>query len=135
MTVTDRSPAGSRSSAISNLAIRLLSRYAGRGPERTRTYFNDDMVTIVMRDLLTKPESNLLENGQADLVLRTRTTFQQLMSEELVAGVEEITQREVIAFMSANHVDPDIAVETFILAPSAGGGARVDDADDALGGS
>jgi hypothetical protein len=38
------------------------------------------------------------------------------MSEELIAGVEEITQRKVIAFMSANHADPDMAVETFILA-------------------
>jgi uncharacterized protein YbcI len=118
MTMTDGTLAGSRSSAISKLAIRLLSGYAGRGPNQTRTYFNDDMVTIVMRDLLTKPESNLLDNGQVDLVLSTRKAFQELMSGELIAGVEEIMQRKVIAFMSANHVDPDLAVETFILAPT-----------------
>src|ERR1051325_846379 len=102
MTVTDGALALSRSSAISNLAIRLMSRYAGRGPTKTRTYFNDDMVTIVMRDLLTKPEANLLDSGQRDLVLGTRRAFQELMSEELVAGVEEITQRKVAAFLSAN---------------------------------
>jgi uncharacterized protein YbcI len=118
MTVSDATLAGSRSSAISKLAIRLLSRYAGRGPNHTRTYYNDDIVTIVMRDLLTKPESNLLDNGQTELVLGTRKAFQKLMSEELIAGVKEIMHRDVIAFMSANHVNPDIAVETFILAPS-----------------
>jgi uncharacterized protein YbcI len=119
MTVTDESPTSSRSSAISKLAIRLMSRYAGRGPNNTRTYFNDDMITIVMRDLLTKPESNLLDNGQTDIVQGTRRAFQQVMAKELIAGVEEITQRKVTAFLSANSVEPDIAVETFILAPAA----------------
>ncbi len=121
MTVTDESVAGSRSSTISNLAIRLMSRYAGRGPTKTRTYFNDDMVTIVMQDLLTKPESSLLEHGRRELVLSTRRAFQDLMSKELIAGVEAVTQRQVVAFLSANNVEPDIAVETFILGPSANG--------------
>jgi uncharacterized protein YbcI len=118
MTVTDGTLAVSRSSAISKLAIRLMSRYAGRGPNQTRTYFNENMVTIVMRDLLTKPESSLLDNGQTDLVLSTRKAFQEVMSSELVAGVEEIMNRKVLAFLSANSVEPDIAVETFFLAPA-----------------
>jgi hypothetical protein len=29
--------------------------------------------------------------------------------------VEEITGRKVIAFLSDNHLDPDIAVESFVL--------------------
>ena len=126
MTVTDRSATASRSSTISNLAIRLMSRYAGRGPTNTRTYFNDDMITIVMRDLLTKPEASLLDNGHIDLVLATRRAFQELMSEELIAGVEDITQRKVVAFLSANSVEPDIAVETFMLAPSTNGALSQD---------
>jgi uncharacterized protein YbcI len=118
-TITDPSSlAGSRSSAISNLTIRLLAQYTGRGPNRVRTYFNDDMVTIVLRDILTKAESTLSARGETDLVLTTRKTFQELMADELVAGVEKVMQRKVIAFMSANHVDPDMAVETFILAPA-----------------
>lgn len=130
MTVTDGSPTTSRSSAISNLAIRLLSHHAGRGPRKTRTYFNDDMITIVMHDMLTKPESNLLDNGQRDLVLGTRRAFQELMSKELVAGVEEIMQRKVAAFLSANSVNPDIAVETFILEPSTDGALPIAAQDD-----
>jgi uncharacterized protein YbcI len=117
MAVADSHHTGSRSSAISNLTIRLLSKYTGRGPNKVRTYFNDDMVTIVLRDMLTKAEATLRDNGQADLVLATRHRFQELMSEELIAGIEDILQREVVAFMSANNVNPDLAVETFILAP------------------
>ncbi|HEX8158012.1 MAG TPA: hypothetical protein VF526_11565, partial [Solirubrobacteraceae bacterium] len=35
----------------------------------------------------------------------------------LIAGIEQVLKRKVTAFLSANHIDPDIAIETFILAP------------------
>jgi uncharacterized protein YbcI len=44
-----------------------------------------------------------------------RFAFQETMERELVAGVEKITGQKVLAFLSSNHIDPDIAVETFIL--------------------
>lgn len=107
---------GSNGAAISNLIVRLMSQYTGRGPTRARTFFNDDMVTVVLQDTLTKSELTLVEKDHGTVVLQTRKTFQDLMGDELVAGVEEVMQRKVIAFLSANHIDPDIAVETFILA-------------------
>ena len=117
-TDTTHPPAGgSKTAAISHLIVRLLSQYTGRGPTKARTFFNDDMVTVVLQDTLTKAERTLVDKDRRDLVLLTRTTFQEVMGDDLVAGVEEILGRKVIAFLSANHVDPDIAVETFILAP------------------
>jgi uncharacterized protein YbcI len=120
MTATDgasSSSGGSRSAAISNLTVRLVSQYTGRGPTKARTFFNDDMVTVVLQDTLTRAELTLLEHDRVDTVLATRRTFQELMGPELVAGIEEVVGRRVIAFLSANHADPDVAVETFILAP------------------
>jgi hypothetical protein len=35
----------------------------------------------------------------------------------LVAGVEELTGRAVIAFFSADHIGSDTAMESFLLAP------------------
>jgi uncharacterized protein YbcI len=115
---TDRSTGGSRSAAISNLTVRLLSEYTGRGPTRARTYFNDDLVTIVLQDTLTKAERTLVETEHRDLVMTTRTTFQQVMGDDLIAGIEEILGRKVVAFLSAQHIDPDIAIESFVLAPT-----------------
>jgi hypothetical protein len=46
-----------------------------------------------------------------------RKAFQATMGDDLVSGVEEILGRKVVAFMSDNHIDPDVAVEVFILAP------------------
>jgi uncharacterized protein YbcI len=115
----DGSPvSGSKQAAISNLTVRLLSQYTGRGPTKARTFLNDDMVTIVLQDTLTKAEIRLVENDKGELVLSTRKTFQEIMGDELIAGVEQILQRKVIAFLSANHIKPDYAVESFILAPA-----------------
>jgi hypothetical protein len=49
-------------------------------------------------------------------VLETRRAYQLTMGEDFTAGIEEITGRQVIAFLSANHIDPDVAIESFVLA-------------------
>ena len=105
--------------AISDGAVQLLRDYTGRGPNKARTVLNDDMVTIVLVDTLTRGERTLLDRGDEERVMATRREFQRLMRDDLVALVESQVQREVVAFLSANHADPDLAVETFMLAPKA----------------
>jgi uncharacterized protein YbcI len=94
-----------------------MSDYTGRGPTRSRTYINDNVVTVVLHDTLTKGERSLVGDDRNELVLRMRKAFQDTMRHELVSGVETILGRTVIALMSDNHVDPDLAVEVFLLAP------------------
>ena len=113
----DPTTAGPQGLAISNFIVRMLSEYTGRGPTRARTHFNENLITIVVQDLLTKGERSLIRDGKQDLVLETRRAYQQTMGEEFTAGIEELTGRHVIAFLSANHLDPDLAIESFMLAP------------------
>jgi uncharacterized protein YbcI len=107
--------------AISNATVRLLSEYTGRGPTKARTYINDDLITIVLQDNLTKGERSLVADGQVTLVLANRKAYQNTMGASLIAAVEEISGRRVIAFLSDNQVDPDYAVESFVLAPRENG--------------
>lgn len=111
------SPAGSITAAISNAAVQILAEYTGRGPTKARTSIHDDVVLILMQDTLTKAERSLLKAGQGDFVLETRHRFQTTMRNDLVGAVERLTHRSVIAFMSTNHTEPDMAVEIFVLAP------------------
>jgi uncharacterized protein YbcI len=110
-------PGGSTSAAISKLVVRLMSDYTGRGPTRARTYITNDVITVVLADTLTKGEHSLVRDGEAARVLDMRKAFQNTMRDDLVAGVQDLTGRHVVAFLSDNHIDPDFAVETFILAP------------------
>ena len=117
-TQTDQPSSGSKTAAISNMVVRTLSDYTGRGPTKARTYINDGLVTVVLQHTLTKGERSLVSDGLDELVLSTRKAFQGTMRQELVTGIEEILGCKVAAFLSDNHIDPDIAVETFVLAPA-----------------
>jgi uncharacterized protein YbcI len=108
-------------SAISNVLVRLLSEYTGRGPTQARTYINENLITIVLQDTLTKGELSLVRNGETGLVLANRKAYQNAMGPDLIASIEEISGRKVLAFLSANHIDPDYAVESFVLAARADG--------------
>ena len=115
---------GSASVGISNAVVRLFREYTGRGPTKARTGINRNVVTVLMEDTMTKAERSLIAKGKADLVLQMRQEFQRTMREDLVAAVEMLIERKVIAFMSDNHIDPDMAVEVFILEPQSEGDAE-----------
>jgi uncharacterized protein YbcI len=112
---------GSIAAAISNATVRLLSEYTGRGPTKARTYINENLITVVLQDTLTTGERSLVNNGEIDLVLANRKAYQNTMGSELIAAVEQISGRKVLAFLSDNHIDPDCAVESFVLVPRVDG--------------
>lgn len=115
-------PKGQVANAISSSVVRLFAQWVGRGPTRARTVLSGNLVTVVLEDTLTKPERTLVEMGRGETVVTTRRTFQQMMRKELVTSVEELTGREVVAFLSDQSAEPDFAVETFILSPQASDG-------------
>jgi len=116
-TTEERPTGGSLTAAISNAIVRIMAEYTGRGPTKARTSIRDDLVVVIMKETLTKAERSLLAAGQGDFVLEVRKRHQDTMCEAFVAAVEMLTEREVIAFMSANHLEPDMAAELFLLEP------------------
>src|ERR1700694_1789364 len=108
---------GVLAAAISNGVVGLLHTYTGRGPVRARTTVDENLVVCVLGATLTKAEQQLVENGKEKVVLRGRRAIQDTLEDEAITLVEELTDRDVVAFMSNNHIDPDLAVEIFVLAP------------------
>src|SRR5215211_2705763 len=106
---------GEIAAQISTGAVRLLSDYTGRGPTKAHTVINRDSVTIVLRDTLTKGERSLVTAGKRVEVLGARHAYQEVMGPDLTSLVENAIHRKVAAFLSANHVEPDVAVEFFLL--------------------
>ena len=62
-------------------------------------------------------ERSLVRDGEVDLVLASRKAFQRAMSREMIAAVEKHSRRTVLAFLGDNHIEPDVAVESFVLVP------------------
>ena len=105
--------------AINSGAVRVVRDYTGRGPTKARSVIDHNSVTIFLTDTLTTGERRLADGGRAEHVLNNRHEFQRLMRDDLVKLVEDALERKVIAFMSTNHIDPDMAVEVFVLEPKA----------------
>jgi uncharacterized protein YbcI len=114
----DRPTAGHLLAELSTTAVRVVADYTGRGPTRARTFINGDWVFIALSDALTKGERRLVELGQSDFVLETRKAYQNAMRDELSHEVERLTGRKVIAFLSDNHLDPDVGLEAMLLNPT-----------------
>ena len=108
--------------AISTAVVRELASTTGRGPMRAKTTLGDNAVFVVLQDTLTRGERNLVDAGESDAVLGLRRLWQKVMRESCSRRIEDLTGRKVVGFMSDNHIDPDIAVEVFIL--EAPGGDR-----------
>jgi uncharacterized protein YbcI len=92
-----------------------MAEYTGRGPTKARTSIRDDVIMVVLEDTLTKGERALVRNGRSEKVIDLRGEFQAAMSTDAVEAIEGLTGRSVAAFMSANHIDPDLAAEIFVL--------------------
>jgi uncharacterized protein YbcI len=115
---------GDVTSAISDAMASLLSRHTGRGATSSWTTFSRDLIVCVMGNALTKGEKTLVQYGRSEAVLGIRKAYQECMAQEAISIVEELSGRRVTAFMSNNYIDPDLAVETFILRPAPNGRER-----------
>jgi uncharacterized protein YbcI len=90
----------------------------GKSAESIRVHLLEDDVIVFLDGIeLQRNEEFLIEKGRSDLVLATRSGFQQSIETTFRAIVERATGRTVTAFLSATSLDPPFCVETFRLAP------------------
>ena len=117
--MADRTSGGKLATAISSMVVQVLRQYTGRGPTKSRTHLRDELISVVLGGTLTQAERALIADGYSDLVLSNRTAFQGIMRADLIAGVEDLTSRTVIALLSDDSLEPDVKLESFVLAPVA----------------
>jgi uncharacterized protein YbcI len=113
-----------RQSALARISTRIVQLHKdcyGRGPDKAKTYFQDDLVVVLMRGGFNKVEQTLLEAGRGDAVIDQRMAFQDVMRVRFAEVIEEELGRKVAGFMSGNHQEPDLLGEIFILEPPEGG--------------
>ena len=108
---------GKLATAISGMVVQTLREHTGRGPTKSRTYLNDDLICVVLQGTLSGPEQRLIADGKSELVLNTHHAFKAIVQADLVAGVETLTGRRVIAFLCDKSIEPDVKVKSFLLAP------------------
>jgi uncharacterized protein YbcI len=104
---------------ISRRVVQLYKESYGRGPTKARTYWEDDVITVVVRGGFTPDERTLREAGRGEAVLEHRVQFQEAMRARFRQEVEQLTGRSVIGVMSGVQVEePEMATQVFVLEPA-----------------
>jgi uncharacterized protein YbcI len=106
---------GAALAAISRRFVGLLKEYYGKGPTTVRTHHWGELVVVLMGGGYTQAERTLIEEGRGKTVMELRAELQTVMRPRFRQVIEEELRRDVVAFMSTAHHDPDFNVELFIL--------------------
>jgi uncharacterized protein YbcI len=107
---------GNLLAAISTSIVAILREHYGRGPMKAKTYALDDIIVVVMRGSgFTPLEQTIMDSGDPERVVAMREDFQRVMAERYRRTIKELTGRNVVAFISQAHVEPDITVEMFFI--------------------
>ena len=116
MQPTEPLSGGKLLAAISTTIVAILREHYGRGPMKAKTYALDDLIVVVMRGSgFTPLEQTIMDSGEPDRVIAMREDFQRVMAERYKDTIHELTGRNVVAFLSQAHVDPDITIEIFFM--------------------
>lgn len=112
---SERLSGGELNAAVTREVVRIHTAAIGRGPRKSYSFHNGDTLVTVLLEVQTRAEQTLISHGEGDAVLAMRRLSQRTMAADLKAAVSRLTEREVIAFMYDNHLDPDMAIQVFIL--------------------
>ena len=83
--------------------------------QRLRVLLGDDLLACVLGGVYTDVEKTMIELQRSTLVQETRSAFQNAMQRRFIDEVERLSGRDVLAFISNQHVGPDIEIELFVL--------------------
>ena len=101
---------------VANQIVGLLRERTGRGPTQAKCAITADLAVVTLADCLTTLETQLAASGNIELVRQVRRATHGGMHPEATAIVEELTQRRVVAYLTAQDDDPDLAILIFYLA-------------------
>ncbi|HWI73115.1 MAG TPA: Na-translocating system protein MpsC family protein [Baekduia sp.] len=106
--------------AVTAAMVGLHRRYYHRAPVTAKSLLlGTDLLACVMGGVYTDVEKTMIELQRTTLVQETRSAFQTAMQHKFIAEVERLSGRGVLAFISNQHVGPDIEIELFVLGPEA----------------
>ena len=104
--------------AVTDAMVALHQRYHHRAPVTAKSLMlSDDLLACVLGGVYTDVEKTMIELQRSTVVQETRSAFQKAMQQKFIDAVEQLTGRHVLAFISNQHVGPDIEIELFMLHP------------------
>ena len=106
---------GELNAAVTSALVGIHTQHLGRGPTTASTFHYRNVLVTLMHDVLTHAERALSRSDNVESVRQVRSVFQRAMESDFREAVERLTGRRVVAFISGNQLEPDIAAQLFVL--------------------
>jgi uncharacterized protein YbcI len=106
---------GELNAAVTSALVGIHNEHLGRGPKSASTFHHGNVIVTLMHDVMTPAERTLARSGNGPAVTNMRHLFQETMQSDFNAAVKRLTGLEVVAFISGNHIEPDMAAEVFVM--------------------
>ena len=106
--------------AISDSMSELVKQGLGRGPLRLQTYLHHQAVICLCYGTMTDVEKTLASNGSRDLVDDIREGLHDVLREQAIHRIEDITGRKVAGYLADHDPGPDCGTFVFVLEPEDG---------------
>lgn len=99
--------------------VSLHERHYHRAPTSAKSQLmGDDLLACVLGGVYTDVEKTLIELERGTIVQENRSAFQHAMQDRFISDVQRLSGRYVLAFISNQHVGPDMEIELFVLGSS-----------------
>jgi uncharacterized protein YbcI len=115
MTNTAQDLEGPILAEVSRRLVQLHKESYGRGPTKARSFISEDVLVCMLEGGFLPVERTLRDHGHAELVTNSREAMQDVLREQFVTTIEEVTGRRVVAFMSATDEQNELSTEVFVL--------------------
>jgi uncharacterized protein YbcI len=112
--------------AVTEVMVGFHKRYYHRAPVTAKTLLlGDELLICVLGGIYNDVEMTMIELQRTTIVQETRSAFQSAMQRRFITAIENLSGRQVAAFISNQHIGPDIEVELFMFAPRSVGAELV----------
>jgi uncharacterized protein YbcI len=106
---------GSINADLARALVQVHVTHVGRGPTKAQAFYRGDVLVVLLRDVLTKPERTVAQRGRPDAARAIRSAYHDVMGPDLVRVVETLTGCRVTAFMCDSHIDSETTALIFVL--------------------
>jgi len=106
-----------KEAAFNDLIRKLRKDLFGKGPERIKTHFVDNMAITTLYGNLTPTEKFIAVSPEGKEMVHTARTkmVQEVYAKKVPEGLEELVGSKLIHLFSDIKVEEDIAVSVFVF--------------------
>lgn len=106
-----------KETAFNDMIRKIRKDLFGKGPERIKTHFVDNMAITTLYGNLTPTEKFIAKSPEGKEMIHTARTrmVQQVYAQQVPEGLEELVGSKLVHLFSDIKVDEDIAVSVFVF--------------------